>query len=182
MKSLNKKSSKIKLELENEVGHLVSEEDGGDQTSERFYILNQESEIDIPYNMEATDHIVQENETQDDGLYIGDKIVQQNASGTGDITDVRMIASGSGYTTLPTATIDGDRHIGLENATSSITSDFSRIEFETGGTVLNESSFAVLNVTGGTVIPFGEDIGRATSLNIIEHGICLLYTSPSPRD
>ena len=163
--------NEIKLELENEVGHLVSEEDGGDQTSERFYILNQESEIDIPYNMEATDHIVQENETQDDGLYIGDKIVQQNASGTGDITDVRMIASGSGYTTLPTATIDGDRHIGLENATSSITSDFSRIEFETGGTVLNESSFAVLNVTGGTVIPFGEDIGRATSLNIIEHGI-----------
>ena len=164
--------NEVKLELENEVGHLVSEEDDGDQTSERFYILNQESEIDIPYNMEATDHIVQENQTQkDDGLYIGDKIVQQNASGTGDITDIRMIASGSGYTTLPTATIDGDRHIGLENATSSITSDFSRIEFETGGTVLNESSFAVLNVTGGTVIPFGEDIGRATSLNIIEHGI-----------
>jgi len=163
--------NEVKLELENEVGHLVSEEDGGNQTSERFYILNQESEIDIPYGMEATDHIIQENETQDDGLYIGDKIVQQNASGTGDITDIRMIASGSGYTTLPTATIDGDRHIGLENATSSITSDFSRIEFETGGTVLNESSFAVLNVTGGTVIPFGEDIGRATSLNIIEHGI-----------
>ena len=159
--------NEVKLELENEVGHLVSEEDGGNQTSERFYILNQESDIDIPYDMEATDHIVQENETQDDGLYIGDKIVQQNASGTGDITDIRMIASGSGYTTLPTATIDGDRHIGLENATSSITSDFSRIEFETGGTVLNESSFAVLNVTGGTVIPFGEDIGRATSLNII---------------
>ena len=62
-----------------------------------------------------TDHIVLENETQDDGLYIGDKIVQQNATGTGDITDIRMIASGSGYTTLPTATIDGDRFIGLEN-------------------------------------------------------------------
>ena len=160
----------VRTALENETGAILQEEylDG---TADRIYVVNQESEIDIPYGMEATDHIVQENETQDDGLYIGDKIVQQNASGTGDITDVRMIASGSGYTTLPTATIDGDRHIGLENATSSITSDFSRIEFETGGTVLNESSFAVLNVTGGTVIPFGEDIGRATSLNIIEHGI-----------
>ena len=71
--------NEVKLELENEVGHLVSEEDGGNQTSERFYILNQESEIDIPYDMEATDHIVQENETQDDGLYIGDKIVQENS-------------------------------------------------------------------------------------------------------
>ena len=33
--------NEVKLELENEVGHLVSEEDGGNQTSERFYILNQ---------------------------------------------------------------------------------------------------------------------------------------------
>ena len=163
--------NEVKIELENEVGHFVSEEDGGTQTSERFYILNQESSPDVPYNMEATDHIVQEFETQDDGLHIGDKLVQQNASGTGDITDIRMIASGSGYTSLPTATIGGDRHIGLENATSSITSDFSRVEFEDGGTLLNESSFSVLNVTGATVIPFGEDIGRATSLNIIEHGI-----------
>ena len=40
---------------------------------------------------------------------------------------------------------------------------------------INESSFAVLNVQGATVIPFGDDIGRATSLNIIEHGID--YTS-----
>ena len=167
--------NEIKIELENEVGHMISEEDGGTQTSERFYILNQESSLDIPYNMEATDHIVQEFETQDDGLYIGDKLVQQNASGTGDITDIRMIASGSGYTTLPTATIDGNRHIGLENATSSLTNDFSRIEMESGGTILNESSFSVLNVTGATVIPFGDDIGRATSLNIIEHGIN--YTS-----
>ena len=36
---------------------------------------------------------------------------------------------------------------------------------------LNESTFAVLNVINGTVIPFGDDIGRATSFNIIEHGI-----------
>ena len=58
-----------------------------------------------------------------------------------------MIASGSGYTTLPTATIDGVRFIGLENATSSGTDGHSRIEFEDGGRVLNESTFAVLNVT-----------------------------------
>ena len=67
------------------------------------------------------------------------------------------------------------RFIGLENATSSITSDFSRIEFEQGGRIINESSFAVLNVQGATVIPYGDDIGRATSLSIIEHGIN--YTS-----
>jgi len=159
----------VRTALENESGAILQEE-YIDDSADRIYVVNQESEIDIPYGMEATDHIVLEDLVANTG-YNGNKIVQQNASGTGDITDIRMIASGSGYTTLPTATIDGDRHIGLENATSSDISDFSRIEFEEGGTVLNESSFAVLNVTGATVIPFGEDIGRATSLTIIEHGI-----------
>ena len=163
--------TEIRIELENEVGHLLSQEDEGTQTSERFYIVNQDSEPERSAGMEIEDHVVLENETQNDGLHIGDKIVQQNATGTGDITDIRMIASGSGYTTLPTATIDGNRFIGLETSTSSEVSDFSRIQFENGGRVVNESSFAVLNVTGGTVIPFGDDIGRATSFNIIEHGI-----------
>ena len=97
----------IRIELENEVGHLLSQEDEGTQTSERFYIVNQDSEPERSAGMEIEDHVVLENETQNDGLHIGDKIVQQNATGSGDITDIRMIASGSGYTTLPTATIDG---------------------------------------------------------------------------
>ena len=163
--------TEIRIELENEVGHLLSQEDEGTQTSERFYIVNQDSEPERSAGMEIEDHVVLENETQNDGLHIGDKIVQQNATGSGDITDIRMIASGSGYTTLPTATIDGVRFIGLETTTSSEVSDFSRIQFEDGGRVLNESTFAVLNVVNGTVIPFGDDIGKATSFNIIEHGI-----------
>jgi hypothetical protein len=164
----------VKLALENESGAILNEE-YLDNAADRIYIVNQESEPDRPYNMEADDHIVLENGTTLADGYDGDKIVQQNATGTGDITDVRMIASGSGYTSLPTATIDGTRFIGLETSTSSETSDFSRIVFEGGGRMLNESTFVVLNVINGTVIPFGEDIGRATSLNIIEHGID--YTS-----
>ena len=39
----------------------------------RFYILNQESELDLPYDMEATDHIAEE--------FNGDKIIQEHASG-----------------------------------------------------------------------------------------------------
>ena len=163
--------TEIRIELENEVGHLLSQEDEGTQTSERFYILNQDSEPETSAGIEAEEHIVLEDETQDDGLYSGDKIVQENSTGSGDITDIRMIASGSGYTTLPTATIDGVRFLSLEDSTSNVSAPYSRIEFEDGGRVINESSFAVLNVTGGTVIPFGDDIGKATSLTIIEHGI-----------
>ena len=36
--------TEVKIELENEVGHLLSQEDEGTQTSERFYILNQDSQ------------------------------------------------------------------------------------------------------------------------------------------
>ena len=202
---------RIRVALENESGGLLSEESVG---SNSIYIVNQNSEPDQPYNMEATDHIVLESKTAESG-YAGNKIVQQNASGDGDITDIRMIASGSGYTTLPTATIDGTRFIGLENATNTKrnalfpvqerndsatiiletgerilqetdannfadlvrppSDDFCRIELEEGGNLVNESSFSVLNVTGATVIPFGDEIGRATSLTIIEHGIN--YTS-----
>ena len=167
--------TEIRIELENEVGHLLSQEDEGTQTSERFYILNQDSEPETSAGIEADEHIVLEDETQDDGLYVGDKIVQENSTGSGDITDIRMIASGSGYTTLPTATIDGVRFLSLEDSTSNVSAPYSRIEFEDGGRVLNESTFAVLNVVNGTVIPFGDDIGKATSLSIVEHGVD--YTS-----
>jgi len=164
--------NEVKIELENEVGHLLNESDGGTQTSERYYILNQESQPDVPYNMEDTDHVVQEDKTQNDGLYSGRKLVQENSTGSGDITDIRMISSGGGYTSLPTATITGDRFISLEDATSSESAPYSRILFEDGGRVLSNESYPA---TGATVIPFGDDIGRATSLKIIEHGIN--YTS-----
>ena len=91
------------MQLENESGGILSEESVG---SNSIYIVNLIVKThDKPYNMEATDHLVLE-EVAGQGS-IGDKIVQQNATGTGDITDIRMIASGGGYTSLPTATIDG---------------------------------------------------------------------------
>jgi hypothetical protein len=168
--------NEVKIALEGNGGYgtgsILSEEDGGLETSERYYIVNQTHKEDVPYDMEDADHIVQEDRTQNDGLYVGRKLVQENSTGSGDITDIRMIASGGGYTTLPTATISGDRFISLEDATSSETAPYSRILFEDGGRVLSDESYPA---TSATVIPFGDDIGRATSLNIVEHGIN--YTS-----
>ena len=159
--------NEIRFELENEVGHLLSEEDDS-QVSDTFFILNQDSQPNVPYFMEDDDHIVLEEFTQNDGLHIGDKIVQENSTGSGDITDIRMISSGGGYTALPTATISGDRFISLEDSTSSVVAPFSRIELETGGRLLSDIAF---DGASTTVIPYGDDIGKATSLNIIEHGI-----------
>ena len=48
---------RIRIALENESGGLLSEESVG---SNSIYIVNQQSEPDKPYNMEATDHLVLE--------------------------------------------------------------------------------------------------------------------------
>ncbi len=53
----------------------------------------------------STSHIVLEDETVRGDVYTGDKIVQESGSGSGDITDIRIINGGSGYTSLPTATV-----------------------------------------------------------------------------
>jgi hypothetical protein len=58
------------------------------------------------YSMAADDHIVLEDQTQIFDHYSGDKIVQEaGTSTTNDITDIRLIKSGSGFTKLPTATV-----------------------------------------------------------------------------
>ena len=195
----------IRFELENEVGHLLSEEDDS-EVSDTFFMLNQDSLTNIPSNLEDDEHIILEAETASIGK-TGDKIVQENLTGSGDITDIRLIASGGGYTSLPTATITiGDRFVGLETFTNrtrlgkielesavdpngfiefqrndgnildeqestvSIEGDglgAGRIELEDGGRILNEN----FDGSAATVIPFGAEIGRATSLGIIEHGI-----------
>jgi|10_taG_2_1085330.scaffolds.fasta_scaffold00333_17 hypothetical protein len=53
----------------------------------------------------STDHIVLEGETQRGDTYTGDKFVQESGTGVEDITDVRIIDGGNGYSTLPSLTI-----------------------------------------------------------------------------
>ena len=162
--------TEVRIELENETGHMLTELGGEDNAI--AYILGQTSEPNTPINLEADDRIGLEGKTVIADSYVGSAIVQENSTGSGDITDVRMIASGSGYTSLPTATISGDRFIALEDDTDTATDGHSNILFEDGGRVLSNIAFDGANAT---VIPFGDEIGRATSLNIVEHGIN--YTS-----
>jgi hypothetical protein len=54
------------------------------------------------------DHIILEDETVRGDPYTGNKIVQESGTGSGDITDIRIINSGSGYLTLPTITVSSE--------------------------------------------------------------------------
>ena len=53
----------------------------------------------------STSHIILEDETVRGDPYTGNKIVQESGTGVGDITDVRMIYEGNGYSSLPTLTV-----------------------------------------------------------------------------
>ena len=55
--------------------------------------------------MESTDRFIMEGETVQGDIYDGSVIVQERATGSRDITDVRVTTIGYGYTSLPTLTI-----------------------------------------------------------------------------
>ena len=52
------------------------------------------------------DHIVLEDETTRGDAYTGNKIVQESGTGSGDITDIRIISNGNNYQSLPTVEVD----------------------------------------------------------------------------
>ena len=52
------------------------------------------------------DHIILEDETTRGDPYSGNKIVQESGTGSGDITDIRIISNGNNYQSLPTVEVD----------------------------------------------------------------------------
>ena len=77
VQSLKDQIQMLKIELENEVGHILSEEDGGTQTSERFYIVQMDSEPETPIRMEADERIGLEDRTVFNDSYSTISIVQE---------------------------------------------------------------------------------------------------------
>jgi len=52
------------------------------------------------------DHIILEDETVRGDVYTGNKIVQESGTGSGDITDIRIINAGNNYQSLPVIAVD----------------------------------------------------------------------------
>jgi len=80
---------------------------GGGSASAKVSIVNggftQEESTSIVY-----DHIVLEDETVRGDVYTGNKLVQESGTGSGDITDIRIINNGSNYLSLPTVSVSTD--------------------------------------------------------------------------
>src|SRR6056300_1474300 len=60
------------------------------------------------------DHIILEDETTRGDPYSGNKIVQESGTGSGDITDIRIISNGNNYQSLPTVVVDDTNGSGAE--------------------------------------------------------------------
>src|SRR5210317_1279187 len=60
------------------------------------------------------DHIILEDETTRGDPYTGNKIVQESGTGSGDITDIRIISNGNNYLSLPTVVVDDTNGSGAE--------------------------------------------------------------------
>jgi hypothetical protein len=60
------------------------------------------------------DHIVLEDETTRGDTYTGNKIVQESGTGSGDVTDIRIISSGNNYQSLPSVVVDDTNGSGAE--------------------------------------------------------------------
>ena len=91
------------------------------------------------------DHIILEDETVRGDAYTGNKVVQESGTGNGDITDIRIINSGSNYTSPPVITVNSPSELG----------------------------------SGAKVLAFGDEIGKALGLKVVEPG-AEYHQSPSP--
>ena len=58
------------------------------------------------------DHITLEDETTRGDPYTGDKLIQETATGTGDITDIRVVSPGFNYLSLPTVVVSSNTGTG----------------------------------------------------------------------
>ena len=71
----------------------------------KIAVVNGGLRLETGTEANSTSHIVLEDETVRGDPYTGDKVVQESGTGTEDITDIRIIYNGNGYTSLPALTI-----------------------------------------------------------------------------
>ena len=79
---------------------------GGGSARAKVSVVNGGFTPESGVETDSESHIVLEDETVRGDPYTGNKIVQESGSGSNDITDIRIIDSGSNYQSLPIVTVD----------------------------------------------------------------------------
>jgi len=85
---------------------LVQEESATRELENPAYLLQ-----DTDDTSSITDHIILETETIRGDAYAGNKLIQEEGTGSGDITDVYLTNPGNNYDKLPIITIDTESEV-----------------------------------------------------------------------
>jgi hypothetical protein len=133
------------------------------------------------------DHIVLEDETTKSDPYTGNKIVQETSTGVGDITDLRFLNTGNGFSSIPTLTITSSSGNGAKILTygSQIGRLLTFNELELGynyetsptpATMTMPSYFVLTNVVGAfsslqTVTALGSDGSTVVSGKVVSYDV-----------
>ena len=132
------------------------------------------------------DHIILEDETTRGDAYTGNKIVQESGTGSGDVTDIRIISNGNNYQSLPTVEVDDTNGSGA--VVYAYGSEIGRILglkiIESGSgyeasptppTLLLPSYIIVSNLSGSFVI--GETVTGIDSTSTVVTATVVSYSS-----
>ena len=79
---------------------------GGGSATAKVSLVNGGFTPESGVETDSISHIILEDETVRGDPYTGNKVVQESGSGSGDITDIRIIDAGGNYKSLPIVTVD----------------------------------------------------------------------------
>ena len=138
---------------------LIQEDSATTERYEPEYLLQ-----DTDYSSTITDHIVLETNTQIGDSYNGDKIVQEEGTGTGDITNVHLRNPGNNYDRLPIISVNSESELGNNGKilcygdeigriiTSKIVESGAQYELSPSPTLSLRTKVIVAGVSGSFVI------------------------------
>ena len=138
---------------------LIQEDSATTERYEPDYLLQ-----DTDYSSTITDHIVLETNTQIGDSYNGNKIVQEEGTGTGDITDIHLRNSGNNYDKLPIISVNSESELGNNGKilcygdeigriiTSKIVESGAQYELSPSPTLSLRTKVIVAGVSGSFVI------------------------------
>ena len=162
---------------------------GGGSATAKVSLVNGGFTPESGVETDSVSHIILEDETVRGDPYTGNKVVQESGSGSGDITDIRIIDAGGNYKSLPIVTVDDTNgssasiftfgsEIGKVQAIKTIESGAEHQQSPSPPTIALRSKILVLNRTGAFLV--GDTVtGVAPDSSVVTGTVISLDTDRS---
>ena len=136
---------------------------GGGSAQAKVSLVNGGFTPESGVETDSISHIILEDETVRGDPYTGNKVVQESGSGSGDITDIRIIDAGGNFQSLPIVTVDDTNgsgasiftygsEIGKVQAIKTVESGAEHQQSPSPPTIALRSKILVLDRTGSFAV------------------------------